>query len=281
MLIAHATLGFLIGGAWIAGATIAGERFGGRLGGFIAGLPSTIVVAYIFLGLSGGREALEGVSLSLPLTFSLNALFLYAYWRLTAKAGEAEAQSGGNTGRALWLLTLALLPWLAGEWLLTLFPVPSFLISLAIGLVVIFVAILFSARAGHQGKKGRALEANAQTILTRSLLGGSVVAGVVLVTRWSGPLLGSIVASFPAVFFSTLLLMQGRHGPALARTLVPSMMISGLVNVNLYNLVMRLLLEVTSHQVAVFAALGLSAAIGWALYVYTPIYGKPRPGSPD
>ena len=39
-------LSFLIGGLWITVASVAAERLGSKIGGVIAGLPSTAVVAF-------------------------------------------------------------------------------------------------------------------------------------------------------------------------------------------------------------------------------------------
>ena len=39
---------FILGGIWVVLASMAAERFGGRVGGFIAGLPATSVLAIFF-----------------------------------------------------------------------------------------------------------------------------------------------------------------------------------------------------------------------------------------
>ena len=72
-------LGFLVGGVWITLTTVAAERLGSRVGGFIGGLPSTVVVALSFIAWTQGvRQAYEATT-ALPLAFAVNALFLIVY----------------------------------------------------------------------------------------------------------------------------------------------------------------------------------------------------------
>jgi len=42
-------LSFVVGGTWVVLASMAAQRFGGRVGGFIAGLPATSVLAIFSL----------------------------------------------------------------------------------------------------------------------------------------------------------------------------------------------------------------------------------------
>jgi hypothetical protein len=41
---------FCVGGLWVTLTTIVADRFGSKLGGWIGGLPSTIVVTLFFAG---------------------------------------------------------------------------------------------------------------------------------------------------------------------------------------------------------------------------------------
>ena len=49
-------LSFLVGGVWVTLSSVAAERFGSKAGGLIGGLPSTIVVTLLFIGLTQSAE---------------------------------------------------------------------------------------------------------------------------------------------------------------------------------------------------------------------------------
>jgi hypothetical protein len=45
-------LGFIVGSIWVTLTTVSAERFGSKVGGLIGGLPSTVVIALLFIGLT-------------------------------------------------------------------------------------------------------------------------------------------------------------------------------------------------------------------------------------
>ena len=49
-------LSFLVGGCWVTLTTIIAEKFGSKIGGLLGGLPSTIVVSLLFIGLTQNAE---------------------------------------------------------------------------------------------------------------------------------------------------------------------------------------------------------------------------------
>jgi hypothetical protein len=47
---------FIVGGTWVVLASMAAQRFGGKVGGFIAGLPATSVLAIFFITYTEGTS---------------------------------------------------------------------------------------------------------------------------------------------------------------------------------------------------------------------------------
>jgi hypothetical protein len=76
---AKLTLSFIAGSLWITLVTIAAERRGTQSVGFIAGLPSTIMIALFFIGWSHTACAVAGAGAAVPIMGGMNRLFIITY----------------------------------------------------------------------------------------------------------------------------------------------------------------------------------------------------------
>ena len=96
----------LFAGLVAIGATLAIERWGGVVGGFVATLPSTILPAtwglWSSVGPSGYRDAMAAV----PFGMLVNAMFLHL-WRVVPRNLPPRVHA-----RLAWTLALALTGWL-------------------------------------------------------------------------------------------------------------------------------------------------------------------------
>ncbi|MFT6377329.1 MAG: hypothetical protein ACJARS_003990, partial [bacterium] len=70
-----------LAGVVAIGATVAVERFGGRLGGVLGALPTTIVPASLGLAAAGSSDDLRDAMAVVPVGMALNAAFLWL-WRV-------------------------------------------------------------------------------------------------------------------------------------------------------------------------------------------------------
>src|SRR5258706_13122673 len=70
---------FLVGSFWLTGATILAERFGSKIGGVIAGMPSTIVIALFFIGWTQTPVAASQATVVVPLIMGMDGLFILSY----------------------------------------------------------------------------------------------------------------------------------------------------------------------------------------------------------
>ncbi len=215
-------LSFLVGAVWITLTTMAAERYGSRVGGFLGGVPSTIVVALLFIGWSDGLAAARATTTSFPLSFSVNALYLLAYAAL-ARFGAAAALGG------------AVAAWVAGQALVLALPRTPFAFNLAavavavvVGYLVLEYGLQVRAQAGYR------VRYTWQAIAGRGLLAGSIIALTVALARLGGPVVGAAMGAFPAVFTSTLLIASRQAGAPFARGMTTSMLVSALINVVVY-----------------------------------------------
>src|SRR5579872_2746526 len=80
---------FVIGGLWITITTIIAEKFGSTIGGVIVGLPSTSVVAFLFIGLDQSPAAASQATTLFPIGYAFTAIFLAAFVLFSKKRGFA------------------------------------------------------------------------------------------------------------------------------------------------------------------------------------------------
>jgi uncharacterized membrane protein (GlpM family) len=76
-------------------------------------------------------------------------------------------------------------------------------------------------------------------LIGRALFGGMVIALAVFMDKLGRSLLAGIFGSFPAMFLSTLVITYHAGGPDFLRSVGKSLLISGLINVPLYEILVR------------------------------------------
>jgi hypothetical protein len=79
-------LSFLVGGIWVTLSSVAAERFGSKVGGLIGGLPSTIVVTLLFIGLTQTPERAAESAIIVPLVMGVNGIFVTVFIFLSRQA---------------------------------------------------------------------------------------------------------------------------------------------------------------------------------------------------
>lgn len=216
-------LSFVVGSVWITTVTVIAERFGSRVGGFIGGLPSTIVVALIFIGLTQGTENASRAAVMIPLVMGVNGLFIMIY--------QARIHRGlGQTmlfALLVWSIVIAFVVWSGVESVLVSFVVWSTSLGLYYYLSehVLHIA--------HQG--GIRVPYTLNQILARGLFSGLIISTAVFISRLTGPVVGGIFANFPVIFMSTLYITYRTGGVEFSRAVAKTLMVSAMVNVGVYS----------------------------------------------
>jgi hypothetical protein len=198
-------LSFVVAGAWISSATLAGERLGSRLAGLITNLPSTIVVAMLFVALTRGTAYAAAAAASVSIGMGLCVLFLLAFI-VTIPRGLGVAL-GASFGA-----------WLLAAWLVSLMPPPSLargflLYLLATGFAMLVLRWLVSIPPAPRRK----LPFRLAVVAGRALFAGAVVAGAVTAAQLAPPFLAGILSCFPAMYSSSLVILTRSQGAAFAR----------------------------------------------------------------
>jgi hypothetical protein len=199
----HTIIPFVLSAFVVVLVTIIAERYGTKTGGVIGTLPSTIVIAFLFIALDKGTLfASESVTV-VPAEMGINLVFLLLFTLLASR-------------KILVTLTGSLLGWTV----LTILLFYSNLTSIIVSLVLFVVFFLVTFTALDKIKK-----ITSQTVievhytplklLSRSLIAGTVIAIAVSFSN-VGVILSGIFSVFPAIFLSTMLISMREHGSQFA-----------------------------------------------------------------
>jgi len=215
-------MSFFVGSIWVTSVTVFAERFGSRIGGFIGGLPSTVVVALLFIGLSQSTKDASRAAAMIPMIMGVNGLFILVYLA-RIKQGLIQAMI---TALLVWFLVVAFIIWTRVDSALF-----SFIIwVLTIGGWYYIVEHLMSIpQAG-----GIRVPYTMKQIIARGLFSGVIISIAVLIARLTGPVVGGIFANFPVIFISTLFITHQTGGAEFSRSVAKTLMISAMVNVGVY-----------------------------------------------
>lgn len=218
---------FIAGGLWVTLATLIAEHFGSRVGGVLGGFPSTVLLSLLFLGMTESPDFVVKATTVFPLTFAINAVFTITFAVLIFQGLGLALLGAGLSWLTLQMAAILLLP-------------RHFGLSLMLWAILFLMAyqLLESVLKLHS-HQGMAIKYQPLDLLARALLSGSAIALTVLMGKLGGPVVGSLFASFPAVFVSTLIVAYQVGGPTFARALVKPLTLSGLLNCVVYAIAVR------------------------------------------
>ena len=201
---------FVISAVVIILITIIAERYGTKTGGILGTLPSTIIVAFIFISLNKGVYFASQSAAVVPAEMGVNLLFLFIFALLSYRSMHLAIIAS----LTVWTLLTSLL----------------FVISLEnifVSIAVYTVALVFTFMILERVKKTPSIGSvvvhyTPMKIIFRGLLAGTVIAIAVFLSNMGAVLCG-IFSVFPAIFLSTMLISLREHGPNFAGGIAKSM----------------------------------------------------------
>ena len=218
-LLLHFALAFVVGSLWVPLVTMIAERAGSTAGGIIGGLPSTSALSFLFIGINQSSDAAVQATAVFPLVFSFTCAFLlfYAFF----------AKRGFRIG-----LSVSLLIWFVVSALIAIFDVKNFVLSLVGGILVLAAtSYVFAERLNLRSFPPEERHYTTLQHLGRGLLAGFIVLLAVIASQIGGPALGGIFSSFPAVFTSTLYIINKSRGTDFSRSLTKPLAVSSILTV--------------------------------------------------
>lgn len=242
--------------------TIAIERLGGRVGGFLGTLPTTIVPSSLGM-FAGDPEVFRDALCIAPAGMLVNALFLWL-WRVLPDRLPTLPLPGLLTT----MIVLTLSSWAfaaAGVRVATEALVGAGIPPEAVGtgatLAIVGIGVL-ACRSSPPTPRG-ARHVGLITLFTRGLLAGTAIAVALLIARTGQGTLAGIASVFPAIFLTSMVSVWWSQGRAVSGGAVGPMML-GSTSVAVYALGAALLLPLLGPWTGTLIA-WLAAALGVTL----------------
>jgi uncharacterized membrane protein (GlpM family) len=223
----HLALAFVVGCLWVILVTVVSEKKGSALGGILAGLPSTSALSFLFIGINQSPAAAVQATTVFPLVFSFTCAFLLFY--------AVFAKKGFVVG-----LSISLLMWLTVSGVVVVSGVKDFRLSLVCGILVSVATLyVFVKKLRLKSFRGEGKNYGAVAILERGIGAGSLVFLAVLLSQIGGSVLGGIASAFPAVFTSTLIILNKTKGTEYSRSMTEPMVVSAILTCIPYSIAVR------------------------------------------
>lgn len=219
-------LSFITGSLWITFGTVLAERYGTKIGGLVAGLPSTILVSLFFIAWTQSPETAVAATTVVPIIGGINCLFIIVYIYL-ARINFWLALSG------------ALAVWFFSSLVLVIIRFDNFPFSIfAYIFMLIFSYQIAEHRLAVKSETGRKIRYTIPIILFRGSFSGLVIVLAVVMTKIGGPLIGGTFTMFPAMFIGTLFITYFTHGASFSAAVMKSSIL-GAISVIVYGVSVR------------------------------------------
>ena len=247
-------LAFIVGSTMVTLATVAAERLGSRIGGLIGGIPSAVAISLFFIGYTETPQLASEATSTIPLTMGLNGLFLVVYVGL-ARRGAWIAMAG------------ALFFWFALAFLVLFLHFSNFLFSLLFFILSLVGSYLILEKGYHLPSTEKILvRYTPLQILSRALFSGSIISSAVYLSRVGGPIWGGLMAPFPTIYISTLILMAKSKGVEFSRRIAKPLLVSAMINVVAYSTAVRYFYLPLGLALGTVLALGIAALSTYGIY---------------
>jgi len=201
---------FVLSAVIIILITIIAERYGTKTGGILGTIPSTIIVAFVFISLNRGVYFASQSAVVVPAEMGVNLVFLFIFAILSYRSMYIAI----TTSLTVWILLTSLLFVLSLE---------NIFVSIAIYAAALIFTFMVLERVKKTPSIGSvAVRYTPMKIILRGLLAGTVIAIAVFLSN-IGAVLSGIFSVFPAIFLSTMLISLREHGPNFADGIAKSM----------------------------------------------------------
>ena len=215
----HLTLAFAVGSLWVTVITVIAEKKGSVLGGILGGLPSTSAFSFFFIAINQSSAAAVEATTVFPLAFGITSAYLFFYAFFAVK----------GFGRGI---AFSLLIWFAVSGLIVASSLKNFALCLtAGGAISVLTYYGFAKKLKLRNLKGQEKHYKLWEIIFRGVGAGALVMTSVLLSQIGGPVLGGVAAAFPAVFTSTLIILNRSRGTEFSRAVTKPLVLSGILTI--------------------------------------------------
>lgn len=203
-------LPFILSAIIVIIITIIAEKYGTKVGGILGTLPSTIIIAFIFIALNKGTLFASRTAAVVPAEMGINLIFLFMFTILVHKS---------TTFALIGSLTI----WILLSVLLFLTSLENMLISIIIYIISLITTFLILEKIKKIQSLGNVkVHYTPKKIILRGITAGVVITIAVFLSNID-PTLSGIFSIFPAIFISTMLITVKEHGAEFSGAMAKSM----------------------------------------------------------
>lgn len=253
-------LTFIVGSLWVIFVTFLAERYGTKIGGVIAGLPSTSLLTFFFIGLLQNTDLASQATTIVPFMMGAISLLVVTYIYLA----RYNFFLGLGAGVLVWLFL---------SFIAVFFQINNLLISfLVLILCFCFFYYMIHYRFHVSSLKGKKMSYSFSMVLFRGILAGSVISLGVLMTSLLGPIYGGIFASFPALFISTNIITYFAHGYEFTVAIMKVSVISSAITMPIYAMGVRYFYPLLGVWYGTLLSIVVVLLVGYGLHNYVQKY---------
>lgn len=235
---------------FVLAATVTAERAGPLVGGLVATLPLGAGPVYVFLALDHGPQFIAASAINSLAINTVNVVFALTYALLAQKRTLAVS------------LITAMLVWLALAW--TVHEIEwSFAAAIILNVVVMGVSIALARPLRHVPIPR--VHARWYDLVMRAVLVAILVGLTVTLSFRIGPSGSGIMAVFPIILISVMLILHRRVGGKPTAAVMANAVI-GLVGFAFACIVLHVTAEPLGSAIGLLLA--VSTSIGWGLLVF-------------
>lgn len=203
-------LPFILSALIVIIITIIAEKYGTKIGGIVGTLPSTIIIAFVFIALNQGLIFASNSVSVVPAEMGINLLFLFVFAILAYRS-------------AIFGLAGSFIVWILLTSILYFSNLQNIYISILIyAISMVFTLIILEKRVKVKSVGKKKVHYTPTKILLRGILTGFVIMISVLLSN-VGEVLSGIFTVFPAILSSTMIITIREHGPDFSAGIAKSM----------------------------------------------------------
>jgi len=248
-------LSLIVGTIWVAISATIAERVSGRIGGLIIGLPSTVVIGLLFIGITQDLDSTITAS-----TVILFGTGTYCFYFLAYLLSSPKGFLHG--------VFVSLLIWLCSAIFAALATPKSFVVAVLWWFILVTLSLWFVNKKIRINHKLISKSISGSPIILKALVTGTVISLIVLVSKIAGPRWGGALATFPALTLSTILVTAKSGGIEFTRLIIKNVLISTTTTIGIFAILSYFLLPVFGVVVGITISYLLLAIICVPLYFF-------------
>ena len=234
--------------------TIIAEKFGTKVGGIFGTLPSTIVVAYIFISLNKGLVFASKSVAIIPAELGVNIIFLLFFAIFVYRS-------------TIVAFTISFASWTFLSLILYMSQITDIVISIEIYVVILVLSFLFLEYHKKIPSSEKVdIHYTTKKIIFRGILAGIIISISVILSN-IGEVISGIFSVFPAILSSTMLIFVREHGPKFTAGMAKSMII-GISSVCTYAIAIHFLYPKYGLILGTLIAYLISLGVTLILFVF-------------